>query len=221
MLDTYVDKTYIVNLDSRSDRWELIQEEFKRIGLKNYERFPAIRPKLDNYPKEYYDKLTLAGADKNKYAISALGNKLSHVEIMKRALAKGYKQILLLEDDAQFCDNFSDRILGVIDELEKQKWGMFCLGANHKDPPISVSEKLLKITCAYTTHAYILNDIMMHTIIVGALKSGKENDVYYAETIHSMKTTFCPKDPLCWQRPGYSDVLNGARDYKVLRKIYS
>jgi glycosyl transferase family 25 len=221
MIDNFVDKTYIINLDERKDRWNAIQLQLQKIGLQNYERFPAYKPTLTDFPKTYYDRLTLAGVDHEKYKIAALGSKLSHTQIMRISLSKGYKKILILEDDAEFIDNFNELFENDINELEKLKWDMFFLGANHKNKPISVSKHLLKLMGAYTTHAYIIKDIMMKKIINETLEMGNEFDVYYCDMIHSLGTSFCPKVPLAWQASGFSDVLGGIRSYNVLKKVWN
>ena len=70
-----VDKVFIINLERRTDRKQQTSKELERVGIKNYEFFPAIEPKnltviekwnpnflkkrpkwLENKSIEYYNK---------------------------------------------------------------------------------------------------------------------------------------------------------------------
>lgn len=77
-----IDRIFLINLDKREDRLnEFIQEYIKyELDVKKIERFPAIyRP--DN---------------------PCVGCTLSHAEVLKIAKERGYKNILIFEDDFIF-----------------------------------------------------------------------------------------------------------------------
>jgi hypothetical protein len=65
---------FVVNLERRKDRFESIKKEMEYIGW-DYEYFPAID--LNNH----------------------VGCTKSHLEIIKLAKARGYKKVLVIEDD--------------------------------------------------------------------------------------------------------------------------
>jgi hypothetical protein len=43
-LNIYIDKIFYINLDERTDRKEIMEHQFKKFNMKNFERFPAIKP---------------------------------------------------------------------------------------------------------------------------------------------------------------------------------
>jgi GR25 family glycosyltransferase involved in LPS biosynthesis len=219
MIKDYIDKTYIMNLDTRTDRWENIIKELKKIGISNYERFSSIKPNPADYPFEYINKLTLAGSDHHQFKVAALGSKLSHIEILKKARNIGYSQILMLEDDAEFRDDANEIFDTAMIEIEQNNinWDMLLLGFNHLNRPTKISDRLHKTNGSYTTHSYIIRKSIYDIVINNALLSGLELDRYYALEIHPIYQCYCIMPPLAWQMAGWSEVLQGPRTYEVLK----
>ena len=138
----FIDKIFYINLDERKDRKEIIEKQFKKFDISNYERFSAIKPKfnkkyntnfINQQIKKYlnndkivndlfenYDSKYILDFDKNyiksknlenqkKYILGALGCKMSFIEIFKICNQK-YENILIIEDDALFHNNFNKHI---------------------------------------------------------------------------------------------------------------
>ena len=77
-----IDKIFYINLDKRQDRYNEINEELARMNLLDMvERFSAI---------EVPPPMGILGCGK------------SHLAVLKLAKERGYKRILILEDDFQF-----------------------------------------------------------------------------------------------------------------------
>jgi GR25 family glycosyltransferase involved in LPS biosynthesis len=74
--DTPIDGVFYINLDRRTDRRAEIEEELGRLGLP-YERFPAIP-----HPTS-----------------GIVGCGYSHLAILKMAKERGYRNVLIFEDD--------------------------------------------------------------------------------------------------------------------------
>ena len=90
----HLDKIFFINLDYRTDRLKEITEELETYNFpKNkIERFPAIKFE-DGRGEE-----------------GAIGCSMSHLEILKMSLVRGYENILILEDDFKFVisiENFN------------------------------------------------------------------------------------------------------------------
>jgi len=76
----YIDRIFYINLYHRTDRKQEIETEFENQGITNYERFPAI-----HHP-----------------TIGGVGCGRSHIEVLRIAKERGYKCVMILEDDFMF-----------------------------------------------------------------------------------------------------------------------
>jgi len=104
-VNDFFDKIIVINLDRRVDRLEKIDSQLKELGI-HYERFSAVDgKKLDIDP-------VTAGT-------------MSHLQVMKQVAGQ---RVLILEDDAQFVDNFNEKFEKVIQTLPED-WDIFYLGA--------------------------------------------------------------------------------------------
>lgn len=75
----HFDQIYCINLDKRKDRWHLVENLFKELGI--YElivRYSAV-----------------------EYNPGNMGCALSHAAVLKDAKAKGYNKIFVFEDDVE------------------------------------------------------------------------------------------------------------------------
>jgi GR25 family glycosyltransferase involved in LPS biosynthesis len=104
-VNEYFDKVVVINLDRRTDRMEKLIPQLERLGIE-YERHSAVDGKE-------------LGID----PISA--GTMSHVQVLKK-----YKEqkVLVLEDDAQFIDDFNEKFEEVMQTLPNN-WDIFYLGA--------------------------------------------------------------------------------------------
>jgi len=104
-VNDFFDKVIVINLDRRTDRLEKIDSQLKELGI-HYERFSAVDgKKLDIDP-------VTAGT-------------MSHLQVMKQV---ANQRVLILEDDAQFVNNFNEKFEKVIQTLPED-WDIFYLGA--------------------------------------------------------------------------------------------
>jgi hypothetical protein len=108
---------YIINLLTRTDRKVEMEQQLRRIGLslesRNIELFAAVRPvEAGGFP-----------------SIGARGCFMSHLGVLENARARGFKSILILEDDFDFSRDFNLRFEGIEDHLQKNTWDLFYGGA--------------------------------------------------------------------------------------------
>lgn len=104
-VNDYFDKVVVINLDRRTDRMEQLDPQLKALGIE-YERFSAVDA------KELDIKPYVAGT-------------MSHVAVWNKYLGQ---KVLVLEDDALFCTEFSTKFSQVMQTLPED-WDVFYLGA--------------------------------------------------------------------------------------------
>ena len=104
-VNEFFHKVVVINLDRRTDRMERIDAQLKELGIE-YERFSAVDG------KELSINPIFAGT-------------MSHVEVLKN---NRDSRILVLEDDAQFVDNFNEKFEEVMQTLPNDS-DIFYLGA--------------------------------------------------------------------------------------------
>jgi GR25 family glycosyltransferase involved in LPS biosynthesis len=141
-INDYFDKVVVINLDKRTDRLENITKQLDDLGI-TFERFSSID-----------------GTGKNPI----IAGRDSHLQVWRDNLGK---KILILEDDAQFVDNFQDRFDQVIQTLP-ENWDVFYLGAlldKMTGKVIKVNNDWYRQIVSTGTQAYCIHpDLMQYCI---------------------------------------------------------
>lgn len=134
---------YCINLAMRPDRWEKVQEEFKKMGP-NYklERFNAVR----HYPAK-------------------IGLVKSWVKLVQMAKRKGLKELFIIEDDLLLCNNaakiFEETYKELPEDWDLFSGGFYWLGNNFQ----IVKPGLAKVGDFSSTHFLLIRDTMYDTIL--------------------------------------------------------
>lgn len=187
-------KAYVINLDTRTDRWEWITSHLSKFQtiITSYEKFSAI--KLDNVS-------------------GATGCWLSHQSLVKMAKSKNYDMILVLEDDCQLCDDFDKRFPAILNWLinNRDLWDVFNGGpafltnrANAKILDRNLG--ILKVGCVMA-HFVIYNRSSYDTII----NAGPVNIIDNFINQNLNQITIYPI--LARQIPSQSNAQTGYKDY--------
>jgi GR25 family glycosyltransferase involved in LPS biosynthesis len=177
--------TYIINLKERTDRKLYILDEVKKLTNLSYEIIDAIK-------------------DETKTCFA------SHLKCIQQAKDNSLPYVLILEDDVMFTDKCISIFNSALDELQTEQWDMLYLGANLNAPAYSYSKSLLKLSGAYTTHAYMVHERFYDTIL--NLTLDFEIDVCYSKLMNANNVFMC--DPMiAYQLPSHSDLQDGFRDY--------
>jgi GR25 family glycosyltransferase involved in LPS biosynthesis len=198
-INNFFDKIYCINLDDRKDRWSQFQTEVESIGIRDVERFSAIK-KTPGY----------------------LGCRDSHISIIKKAKENNYKNILIFEDDVLFKTKDTKLINQSLEQLKDIEWNLFYLGVTVTPTTklFKQSDNLVRTTFAYTTHAYAINHTVFDKIITEAPRFNII-DVYYSNNITSMGKSFIINPMVCLQKPGYSDIENKEINYDWMVNHYN
>jgi glycosyl transferase family 25 len=108
LLKSLFDRVYVINLPDRADRRREMTAQLALIGLEGdplVEFFPAVRP-----------------ADKGDFgSVGERGCFLSHLGVLKDAAARGYRSILILEDDVDWTPAVLEKGAG-LDALLQTDW---------------------------------------------------------------------------------------------------
>jgi GR25 family glycosyltransferase involved in LPS biosynthesis len=203
-LNDYFDKLYCINLDKRTDRWQLVEPEFKKHGL-DVERVPGYDGSKLNleFPPEIRE--------------GAVGCSLSHLFTIKLAKQNKLNNFLLLEDDVVFEDGVNEKFFSVLDQVPDD-WDMLYLGGQHFHGMnmTQVNENVYK--CVYTLAAQSvgIRNTVYDYFIDKLMDITKINDLHYAES-HKEINAYVIIPHLSWQRNTYSDIEKTYVDYSFLK----
>lgn len=184
-VNEYFDKVVVINLDRRPDRMEKLGTQLDELGIE-YERFSAV--------------------DANELGISPIeAGTRSHYQVLSE---HPEEKILILEDDALFCEDFNAKFDEVIQELPAVA-DIFYLGAllpKHTGRVESIGNKYwFKQIFSTGSHAYSLNPARVKSaaeflqdytwyIDIGLREWGQSFNAYIAQP------------NLVTQFPSYSDL---------------
>jgi GR25 family glycosyltransferase involved in LPS biosynthesis len=171
-INSYFDNIYVLNLNRRPDRWEKIEKKLNDIGIK-YERFSAIDGNYLIIDNDFSNFRPGTGMIENKYAYACL---LSHIEIVKDAKEKGYKRILIFEDDVLISKDIKVHL----QKLRKIKdWKLLYLGASQYRWNLDFIEDFYYSKNSLGTFAYAIDESVYNDIL--QIGNTKSIDNYLAE----------------------------------------
>ena len=132
-MDNYFDRIFVLNMERQMDKWYNMVRRLKELGITNYERFNGIDGYSEPYLSQWtrYSKKPWNRFDK-KYGRKAIRSPgvWGILNGMKKmflvAKKRGYKNFLVLQDDAIFHHNFT----ALFDQKMKKlpRWKMLFLG---------------------------------------------------------------------------------------------
>ena len=171
MINTFFDKIFYINLARDTDRNEFMLSQFKEFGITNFERYEAI-----TY-NEVPDRVLWRNFIKTdeRYIKGQLGCRESMLNIVKLSKERGYKSILILEDDAYMIYNPNE--IMSMNQNNLLIADMFYFGG------LVEPHYRGQVVCA---HACGIKDTLFDDIINMAVPSGMEMDNFYAKIIQHM-----------------------------------
>lgn len=179
-----IDKIFIINLPRRLDRKEQMIKKLSDANIDNYEfvegldgQTPQIINKFEKSKTDYYLKHS------KPYPIITTGHYgclLSHINAIKIAKSRNYSNIMILEDDVFFCENF----LSQLSQLQIPQYDMIYLGGITSKKKLFLSDwahcSNYKIMGAY---GYILSKSMYDIILEKLTKLEDYVDLLYIRQI--------------------------------------
>jgi len=216
-------KYYLINLDSRKDRYESSLNEFNRVGINNVERFSAIKPSIEDINNCHFINKNNLWKSEEKYIIGASGCKMSHYQILKKALSENsnYKYICIFEDDIGIENDLLNNLSKCLNYIENSNidFDILFLSSNlsDKDDAIKISDNLLKLEKGLTTTAQIFKYDNLVKIINTIEKSDTEIDNTYRDYLENK---YCLYPMSVYQKDSYSDITNKNANYGSFHKKF-
>lgn len=129
--------TFFINLESRVDRLENVQNELRKMGIIG-ERINAVKSK-----------------------VGGIGCTLSHIRCLEEAKKRGYEQVFICEDDIKFTNPelFKQQLQKFSNNKEIQ-WDVLLVGANVVPPYQLVGDYCARVFSAQTTTGYVVKKEM-------------------------------------------------------------
>lgn len=207
IINTFFGAVLVTNLERRPDRLESVSEELEKFNIEA-SRLPAV----DGHA--LFPELP-------KLKAGWKGSTWTHLNGLLYAKQNNLKNILILEDDVRFSEEYFHLLESMFSELPAD-WDMFYVGANDKHPEtvlLPYSEHLRKANFLLTTHAYSVNARCFDFLIEhlsSNLESAMVIDVLYTR-VQPQLNCFMATPNLAWQEEGYSDVLGMNVNYDFMK----
>jgi len=210
----FFDATYVINLESRKDRWESITNFASAAGLpiKKLTAFPASDVDMNMHR---YGTRTRNAA--------AIACSLSHIKLFREAISKGYKKVFVLEDDAMFDSDLYEQLDRIYERNQEilEDFDVLYLGAGSKYPPVILNEDLALSQYTLLTHAYIISERGMLRMLefVDLMYDGKMPytiDVFFATDLQPFNQTYQLNEFIVKIITSYSDLAFLKRNWETI-----
>ena len=198
----YFKEIYVINLDRRQDRWELVQKEFESVGILNrVTRVSAV---------EHQD--------------GRIGLIKSFLKIFKDVNDRNVENVLIFEDDVHFIQENKplETLEKAITQVGNIEWSLFYLGANTHEKCNIFRPNLILLKNAFAAHAVAYNHKTYKQIIerfetTNEIKGISDiNDVYFCNEIQNKRTSFMVNPIIATQSPSFSDLEKQFVNYSFI-----
>ena len=187
-VNEYFDRVVVINLDRRSDRMEILGKQLDELGIE-YDRFSA------HDARELNIKPYVAGT-------------WSHTTVWsKYHQIYGETKLLILEDDALFCEGFNEKFAEAIETLP-DNWDIFYLGAlvdKNTGKVEKVNDHWAKQIVSTGTQAYCINPKRLRRFY----EEVKDKEWYIdveLRVLAEQYNAYIAQPNLVTQFPSYSDL---------------
>ena len=140
----YFDRVYCIHYPD-PERRELIDQEFKKVGIKDVEYVYAQRP------RHKFHMTNMRRAPAAEFAVN-----LSHIKAVIRASIDGAKRPLFLEDDIVFHDDTNDILSQALKSLPED-WDVLYMGGHPCGEVERLSHNLVKVARFSFAESYAIN----------------------------------------------------------------
>jgi len=201
--------TFYINLESRPDRRQHVEQQLSQVGIKNAQRFNAIR-----------------------LANGAIGCSMSHLKCLETALKNDWEHVLIVEDDILFLkpNKFVAQFNKFLD-IHKTNFDVLLIGGNNIPPYLCVDDTCIKVTKCQTTTGYLVQRHYYKQLIaniregISKLMREPEKHILYAIDkywfqLQAVDKWFLITPLTVTQREDYSDIEQRRTNYtKVMTDL--
>jgi hypothetical protein len=220
-LNDFFDRIYVINLQRRVDRLDKFKELSDSIGF-DYDIFTAFDGREINENSSIEDRVIEFQSNNfynsfDDYFRGQVGCAFSHLRLLKHCRSNNIKNILILEDDVGFSENFQNRFENFISDFN-QEWDMIYFSGSIIKTNESFKTYSKLISC-HTTHSYAVN-YSAYDYLIQNIESkifSKPIDVIYSELQSKLKS-WITIPFLTYQLESFSDIQNMVTGYESIKK---
>jgi len=197
-----IDAVVYINLAERNDRKLHIEKELEKLSgiYKTKERIDAV-----------------------KHEVGAKGCALSHIKALKRAKTKGWKNVLIVEDDLTFNEDNASLLIAYV--TQSRDFDVLLIAGNIKSSSKKETLGLAKALKVQTTACYLARahyyDILIENFVESNknLKSKQKQKTWAIDKnwfkLQGRDNWLLFEPTLARQRPDYSDIEKKKVNYGV------
>ena len=183
-------KTYVINLDHRTDRLAAAQVAINNMGIESFIRVPAIdtRSQVEFRKEQVLDESMAAirrghRLEHHELTTGAVGCYLSHMKCWSLLKDSGDAFALILEDDVVFRDTPEDfdRIVSIGQAELADGLDIFLLGHTLD---VAGPERTMSVDKFYCTHAYLISALACDKLLRLALPMKCQLDSFMSKLNH-------------------------------------
>lgn len=141
----------------------------------------------------------------------AYGCALAHVSVIEDAWQRGVESLLVLEDDALFCDDFAQQWVSFAKAMPLN-WSMIMLGGQHQEEPLRMG-RVSRCRSTGRTHAYIIRARAM-PLLIRTWSTTRTHIDHALPDLQRRMPVYAPSPFLVGQRAGLSDVSGEYRNQR-------
>lgn len=208
MFQNIVDKVYAINLKSSKDRRQNIITQCHSIGT-HFEIVDAIDGRKEDVSwvqNEYNSKY-------DGWTQGAAGLVYTTINIIKDAKKKGYKTIMIMEDDIVFRPGAYKEAKKLLSGLPSD-WEILHLAAQHFKAPKRMGN-LLKCAGAWSCQIYMLNENMFDEYLEWLELVDRPIDSITSQVFHPKGNSYSPIGDLIETIPNWSTIREMNMNYGV------
>lgn len=206
-LKSFFDRVVVINLKKRTDRWQQLQQRLKEVNwpFKDPERFEA------------YDGRVLPRPIGWTSGEGTWGCLLSHREVLGQAIKDGLENVLVLEDDIFFAEDFEQRVTEFIREVPYD-WDQIMLGGQYFDhSKISdVTENVRQVSVCHRAHAYAVRGRFL-TYMYAKLQSSYGHVDHIMNTFQERYKVYTPAKGFLIGQDGSPSDISGMQGDALMR----